>query len=82
MGAAYDTSPVDDADKRKPDLPLDRQILIGTGIQYNWNEDVTVEVAYEYLDAGEADIDQVGKPLQGRSKVNTTLTRSTSLPST
>ena len=24
MGAAYDTSPVDDAGKRMPDLPLDR----------------------------------------------------------
>ena len=82
MDATYDTSPVDDADKRMPDLPLDRQIRIGTGIQYDCNEDVTVGVAYEYLDAGEAEIDQVGEPLPGPSKVNTTLTRFTSFPST
>lgn len=68
VGAAYDTSPVDDADKLTPDLPLDRQIRIGTGIQYDWNEDVTVGVAYEYLDAGEAEIDQEGGPLQGPLK--------------
>jgi long-chain fatty acid transport protein len=29
VGAAYDTSPVDDADKVTPDLPLDRQVRIG-----------------------------------------------------
>jgi long-chain fatty acid transport protein len=68
VGAAYDTSPVDDADQLTPDLPLDRQIRIGTGIQYDWNEDVTVGVAYEYLDAGEAEIDQAGGPLQGPLK--------------
>ena len=57
VGAAYDISPVDDTDKRMPDLPLDRQIHIGHGIQYDWHEDVTVGVAHEYLDAGEAEID-------------------------
>ena len=68
LGFAYDTSPVDDADKRTPDLPLDRQNRIGTGIQYDWNEDVTVGVAYEYLDLGKAEIDQSGGPLQGPLK--------------
>jgi long-chain fatty acid transport protein len=67
VGAAYDTSPVDE-DTRTPDLPLDRQIRIGTGIQYDWNEDVTVGVAYEYLDAGKAKIDQEGGNLQGSLK--------------
>jgi long-chain fatty acid transport protein len=67
VGAAYDTSPVDE-DTRTPDLPLDRQIRIGTGIQYDWNENVTVGVAYEYLDAGKAKIDQAGGPLQGPLK--------------
>ena len=32
VGAAYATNPADD-DTRTPDLPLDRQIRIGTGIQ-------------------------------------------------
>jgi long-chain fatty acid transport protein len=68
VGAAYDSSPVDGDDQRTPDLPLDRQIRIGTGIQYDWNKDVTVGIAYEYLDAGEAEIDQQGGPLQGPLK--------------
>ena len=65
VGAAYDTSPVDGDRKRTPDLPLDRQVRVGTGLQYDWNEDVTVGAAYEYLDAGDAGIDQGGGPLQG-----------------
>ena len=65
VGFAYDTSPLDDFNNRTPDLPLDRQIRIGTGIQYDWNEDVTVGAAYEYMDAGEAEIKQTGGPLQG-----------------
>jgi long-chain fatty acid transport protein len=67
VGVAYDTSPTDE-DTRTPDLPLDRQIRIGTGIQYDWNQNVTVGAAYEYLDAGEAEIDQEGGPLQGPLK--------------
>jgi long-chain fatty acid transport protein len=65
--AAYDTSPTDD-DTRTCDLPLDRKIRIGTGIQYDWNEDLTIGVAYEYLDLGETEIDQTGGPLQGSLK--------------
>ncbi len=67
VGVAYDTNPTDE-DTRTPDLPLDRQIRIGTGIQYDWNKDVTLGAAYEYLDAGEAEIDQEGGPLQGPLK--------------
>jgi len=67
VGAAYDTSPADE-DTRTPDLPLDRWIRIGTGIQYDWNEDMTVGAAYEYLDAGDAEIDQEGGPLNGPLK--------------
>jgi long-chain fatty acid transport protein len=67
VGAAYDTSPTDE-DTRTPDLPLDRQIRIGTGIQYDWNQNIIVGAAYEYLDAGDAKIDQEGGPLQGPLK--------------
>ena len=67
VGAAYDSLPTDE-DTRTPDLPLDRQIRIGTGIQYDWSADVTVGAAYEYLDAGDAEIDQDGRPLQGPLK--------------
>jgi long-chain fatty acid transport protein len=67
VGTAYDSSPTDE-DNRTPDLPLDRQVRIGSGIQYDWNNDVTLGVAYEYLDAGDAKIDQEGGPLQGPLK--------------
>ena len=67
FGVAYDTSPADE-DTRTPDVPLDRQIRIGTGIQYDWNEDVTVGAAYAYVDTGKAKIDQDGGPLNGPLK--------------
>ncbi|UCF95457.1 MAG: transporter [Desulfobacterales bacterium] len=64
VGFAYDSSPVDDKD-RTPDMPLDRQIRLGTGLQYNWNQNVTLGAAYTYVDLGDAKIDQQGGPLQG-----------------
>jgi long-chain fatty acid transport protein len=65
VGAAYDTSPIDGDRSRTPDLPLDRQIRVGTGLQYDWNEDITLGAAYEYMHAGDAEIDQEGGALQG-----------------
>ena len=59
---ACDTKPADD-DKRTPDLPVDRQYRIATGIQYDWKESLTIGAAYQYLDAGDADINQEGGPL-------------------
>lgn len=67
VGFAYDSSPVDN-DDRTPDMALDRQIRYATGLQYDWGENVTVGAAYEYLDAGDAKIDQQGGPLQGDLK--------------
>ena len=64
-GIAYDESPVDD-DDRTPDLPLDRQIRYAIGAQYDWDDDLTFGFAYEYLDAGKAEIDQFRGPLAGR----------------
>jgi len=66
-GFAYDTNPADD-DTRTPDLPVDRQIRVASGIQYDWNEDITIGAAYQYLDAGDAEIDQEGGPMQGSLK--------------
>jgi len=65
LGLAYDTSVVDRAD-RTPDAPFDRQLRYGTGIQYDWNEDVTLGFAYEYIDAGDAAINHYKGPLAGR----------------
>ncbi len=64
MGIAYDESPVSDSD-RTPDMPLDRQWRYGTGIQYNLSEDMTVGCAYEFLDLGDAEIDQNRGALAG-----------------
>jgi len=64
-GIAYDESPVDDED-RTPDLPLDRQIRYAVGAQYDWDDDIAFGFAYEYIDAGKAEIDQFRGPLAGR----------------
>jgi long-chain fatty acid transport protein len=37
-------------------------------LQYDWGESITLGAAYEYLDAGEAKIDQQGGLLQGDLK--------------
>ena len=52
------------------------------GFKYDWNDDVTVGLAYEYLDAGDAGIDQKGGPLQGDLKGDYGTTQFTSWPST
>jgi len=65
LGFAYDESPVD-RDDRTPDMPVDRQYRYGTGIQYEWNKDITVGFAYEYVDLGDADINRFRGALAGR----------------
>jgi long-chain fatty acid transport protein len=65
FGGGYDTSPMSKGD-RTPSLPMDRQFRLGTGIQYSWNEDITVGTAYEYMNAGDADLDRERGPLAGR----------------
>jgi long-chain fatty acid transport protein len=68
FGAAYDTSPVDDSRDRTPDLALDRQIRLATGLQYDWNRDVTIGTAYEYIDLGDGGINRNDGPLKGPLK--------------
>lgn len=68
IGAAYDTSPADSAKKRSPALPFDRQIRLGTGLQYELNPNVTLGAAYEYLDLGDANINKTGGILRGDLK--------------
>jgi long-chain fatty acid transport protein len=65
FGGGYDTSPMSKGD-RSPSLPMDRQFRLGTGIQYGFNEDITVGAAYEYMNAGDADLDRERGPLAGR----------------
>jgi len=54
-GITYDESPVSD-DNRTADLPVDRQIRYAVGAQYQWNERMTVGGAFEYIDLGDARI--------------------------
>jgi len=68
IGFAYDTDPVDDPEDNTPDLALDRQIRYAAGLQYDWNENITVGAAYEYADLGKAKIEQEGGPLNGDLK--------------
>ena len=67
-GFAYDTSAADSGKKRTPALPLDRQIRVGTGIQYDWNDDVTLGAAYEFAHLGDGNINQSGGNLRGDLK--------------
>jgi long-chain fatty acid transport protein len=68
-GVTYDSSMVDNSN-RKAWLPMDRQIRVGAGAQYQWDKDITVGFAYEYADLGEHKLDQQGGPLQGELKGN------------
>ena len=67
-GFAYDTSPADSGKKRTPALPMDRQIRVGAGVQYELNQDVTLGAAYEYLDLGDGNINLTGGNLRGDLK--------------
>jgi long-chain fatty acid transport protein len=54
-GITYDTSPVSSGD-RSAELPMDRQIRFAIGAQYQWNERVRVGGAFEYINLGDAKI--------------------------
>jgi long-chain fatty acid transport protein len=55
-GITYDTSPVS-ASERTAYLPMDRQVRYAVGAQYQWNERMTIGGAFEYIDLGDARID-------------------------
>jgi long-chain fatty acid transport protein len=46
-------------------MAIDRQLLYGTGIQYQINRDVTVGAAWEFMDAGPAPYSARRGPLAG-----------------
>ena len=52
--------------ERSPTLPLDQQFRLGTGLQYSFNDMVTVGAAYQYMNGGDADLDVERGPLAGR----------------
>jgi long-chain fatty acid transport protein len=57
LGFAYDSSPVSDND-RTPDLPVDQQLRYALGLQHDLSKDFTIGCAYEFVDLGDAKIDQ------------------------
>jgi long-chain fatty acid transport protein len=64
VGGGFDTSPMSESE-RPPALPMDEQYRLGTGIQYSFNENVTVGLAYQYFNGGDNNIDRQ-RPLAGR----------------
>ena len=66
-GVAYDTSPVSKSN-RTVDMLLDRQVRYAVGLQYELSKDLTLGAAYEYMDAGDASVNQTGGPLNGDIK--------------
>ncbi|MDR3491267.1 MAG: outer membrane protein transport protein [Gammaproteobacteria bacterium] len=54
-GASYDSSPTTSS-KRLPDLPMDRQLRIGTGVIYTVIPAVKLGFSYEYINFGSAKI--------------------------
>ena len=67
LGWAYDSSPISTS-QRSPALPLDRQLRYAAGVQYEWNKDVALGLAYTLIDAGEIKVDETGNPLKGDLK--------------
>jgi long-chain fatty acid transport protein len=55
-GITYDTSPVSDAN-RTAELPMDRQIRYAIGAQHQWSEQLSFGGSFEYIDLGDAKID-------------------------
>ena len=55
-GAAYDTSPTTASD-RTPDMPIDRQIRVGFGGQYERPSGRKIGAVFEYVDMGDGRIE-------------------------
>jgi len=56
FGITYDTSPVTDR-YRTAYLPIDRQIRYAIGAQHQWTDNIKFGAAFEYMDMGDAKID-------------------------
>jgi long-chain fatty acid transport protein len=63
-GVAYDSSPAGSV-QRTVALPLDRQFRYSAGLIYEVNTRLTVGLAYTFIDAGEASVNQTRGPLAG-----------------
>jgi len=57
-GASYDSSPTTSS-KRLPVLPMDRQVRLGVGMEYGFFQVVKLGLSYEYINLGNASINNV-----------------------
>ncbi len=64
FGGGYVSSAVSDAN-RTPDLPVDEQVRLATGVEYQINEKWKVGANYTFAWLGNNDIDQT-RPISGR----------------
>lgn len=71
FGLAYDSSPVSN-NYRTVDLPLDRQIRYATGMTYAYSKQMTFGAAYEFIDLGNAKLDEtsLGNSIKGEFDTN------------
>lgn len=72
LGFSYDTSAFSNKN-RIAAMPFDRQIRVGTGVRYNLGDDMTIGLAYEYLNLGDGELQQssaLGGTLSGNFKTN------------
>lgn len=58
-GFAYDSSPSTESN-RSPDMPFDRNFRYAAGAQYDWSKNLTLGLAYEFIDLGSAGINKEG----------------------
>ena len=63
-GFAYDSSPVSDSD-RTVALPLDRAFRYSAGLIYEVSDRITMGLAYTFIDAGSAGVNETRGPLSG-----------------
>lgn len=66
-GVSYDSSPTT-ASLRTPDLPMDRQIRAGVGLMYSVMQIAQIDLSYEYINFGNAEINNIsssGQRLDG-----------------
>jgi long-chain fatty acid transport protein len=67
-GFSYDTSPTSSSSDRGPVLPLGAFFTYSAGVQYDWNKDFSLGVAYALIDAGPAKVNRSEGPLKGDLK--------------
>ena len=65
VGFAYDTSPLSHS-QRTPAIPLDRQWRAGTGLEYRLSQKLSLGLAYEYLNLGDASMSRDRGPVAGK----------------